>query len=311
MVAAGLTLAGCVAANSAPLAAESPTPAATADSRTASGLLALRALAPPSEIPGDLLDVAARAEFESTFGRGASVVVVPLNNSAPSGVIGPGVPYAWSTSKVLVVVTALARLGGVDGLSDEQREWVTGALTASDNESAALLMSAIEEQAGGFDEGIEALTQTLRTVGDTGTQAQATDEYSTGETVWALPEQAQFVAAVRRGCVLDQPAAEYLFTEMAGVIDEQRWGLGSVGAVAFKGGWDVDDDDLAYVRQVGVVKAPNGNEYIVAIATRVPLAEVAEGDDETDPFVPAYDELTRIAAWVTGKVTAAPAPAAC
>lgn len=311
MVAAVALLAGCDVANSAPLAASSTAPSVSPTVDPAAGLRALQTLAPPTEMSGALIDDNARAEFEQTFGRGASMAVVPLDGGPVSAVVSAGVPYAWSTSKVMVTVSALARFGGPGGLSDEQREWVTAALSASDNESAALLMATIEEDAGGFEQGIDVLTQTLRGAGDTTTSAQATDEYSTGETVWPLPEQAKFFAALRRGCVLDQPSVEYLFTEMAGVIPEQRWGLGAAGALAFKGGWDVDDDDLAYVRQVGVMKAANGNEYVVAIATRAPLAEVPEDDEETDPFVPAYDELTRIATWVASHVTTAPAPLGC
>lgn len=287
----------------------------------------------PSTTAG-VLSAADLADFRARFGESAGLAIVALDGSAAQFVGDSRTPYAWSTSKVLVVATLLREVGAVSALTDEQRELVTAALSASDNESAALLMAEIEDRRGGFDAGLAALTDVLRTVGDTTTTASATDDYSTGETVWPLSAQAEFVAQLRRGCLLDPTSRDYLFAEMAGVIEEQQWGLGEVGSPAYKGGWDVDDDDLLYVRQVGVLRTPDGVEYVVGLSARTPIAaptapaspdptadfdqewaDVGDAwvsDDGEDISFASSEQLAGdVARWVVEHVTSAPTPKPC
>ena len=281
-----------------------------------------------------LLSAADLADFRDRFGQSAGVAVVGLTGATPQVLGDARTPYAWSTSKVLVVAALVRDVGGAANLTDEQRELVTAALAASDNESAALLMAELEARHGDLDGALAVLTDLLRAAGDDHTTAAATDDYSTGETVWGLSEQARFLGAVTRGCLLDQESTRYLLTEMGGVIEEQRWGLGEVGSDAFKGGWDVDDEDLLYVRQVGLLTAADGHPYVVALSARTPIPEAPVppadepaadfegkwgGKDGEWPsqggfdytFTGSEDLAGEVAAWVQQRVATAPRPTPC
>lgn len=281
-----------------------------------------------------LLSSADVADFRERFGESAGVAVVALNGAQPQVLGDARTPYAWSTSKLLVVVALVRDVGGANNLTEEQRELVTAALGASDNESAALLMAELEARHEDLSGALAVLTGVLRAAGDDHTTASATDDYSTGETVWALSEQARFLGAVTRGCLLDPDSTRYLLAEMGGVIEEQRWGLGEVGSRAFKGGWDVDDEDLLYVRQVGLLQAGDGHDYVVALSARTPIPE-AELPTTADPaaefagewregqgewpslegfdytFTSSEELAGAVGRWVRQRVDTAPEPAPC
>jgi len=181
-----------------------------------------------------------------------ALAFAPLSN--PSAVTIEGsVPSsrAWSTSKVLVVAAFLDTV--VDGdpsrLTSEQRSQITRALTESHMESVIALRDQIPGSPGA------AITAVLRSVGDTTTVAP---DRSQGSMQWTIRQQVKFMAALHGGRVVS-PAASAHILEAMRPIPEHRWGLGTIGAGPFKGGWLRGDTET---RQMGIVGG-----YAVAIIT--------------------------------------------
>jgi len=158
---------------------------------------------------------------------------------------------AWSTSKPLVVAAYLDT--AVDGdpgeIPAEVRTWIKEALTKSDGEAIAAIRDEINGSPG------EAMTRILRSIGDTATTAPDAHE---GTMQWSVAEQVRFMAALGNGQVVSPEASAFLLQQMQ-PIPSQRWGLGALGARAFKPGWVSAQTET---RQMGIV----GN-YAVAIIT--------------------------------------------
>ena len=195
-------------------------------------------------------------------------------------------------------------LGGPENLEDRQLQDVEIAITESDNEAAARLNATLKSMYGGPSTTAEILTDVLRRAGDTTTVIQPGKDPNTtyGLTPWRAQDQVVFMAQLARGCLFDDASTDHLLTTMGRVIDEQRWGLGSVGGQAFKGGWGAKTGETAFeVRQVGLLRAENGNPYVVAI-TAWPSQESLEAGQEL---------VSEVAQWVTGKVVEAPQPEPC
>ncbi len=169
---------------------------------------------------------------------------VTIEGSVPSS-------RAWSTSKVLVVAAVLDTVadGDPDRLTAEQRRLVTRALTESHMESVLALRDQIPGSPGA------AITAILRSVGDGRTVAP---DRSQGSMQWSIREQVRFMAALYAGRVVSPASSAYLLQTMQ-PIKAHRWGLGTVGADAFKGGWLRSDTET---RQMGIVDG-----YAVAIIT--------------------------------------------
>jgi hypothetical protein len=158
---------------------------------------------------------------------------------------------AWSTSKPLVIAAYLDT--AVDGDPDEipydVRGWIHEALTTSDGEAIAAIKQRIPGSRG------EAMTRILRSIGDTTTTAP--DSYE-GTMQWTVAEQVRFMAALGTGRVVSPESSAFLLQQMQ-PIPSQRWGLGAVGASAFKPGWVSAQTET---RQMGIV-----GDYAVAIIT--------------------------------------------
>jgi hypothetical protein len=138
-----------------------------------------------------------------------------------------GESRAWSTMKVPVIVAAIAA---------GQADWeaVDAAITCSDNDAARRLWDSLDDAAGE----VEAV---LRRAGDDQTTLEVDPDprgYSSfGRTVWALPAALTFYAALARGELLPERDTERVLGAMGRIVPEQRWGLGRVPGVRFKGGW--------------------------------------------------------------------------
>lgn len=171
---------------------------------------------------------------------------------------------AWSTSKVLVVAAFLdtACDGDPARATAQQRRWVTAALTASDMDAVIALREAIPGSPGA------AITKVLRSIGDTRTVAP---DASQGGMQWTIREQVRFMAALSSGRVVSKAASAYLLSSMR-PISAHRWGLGTIGAGPFKGGWLRSD---TVTRQMGIVDG-----YAVAIITDAvgPAVRQTDGD---------------------------------
>jgi hypothetical protein len=182
---------------------------------------------------------------------------VTVEGSVPSS-------RAWSTSKPLVVAAYLDAVvdGDPDVIPDEERSWIVAALSRSDGNAIAAIRREIPGRPG------RAMTDVLRSIGDRTTTVP--DSYE-GTTQWSLREQVRFMAALANGRVVSPATSEFLLQQMQ-PIAAHRWGLGAIGARAFKPGWYRRDTET---RQMGIV-----GDYAVAIITAGvgPAVRQSDGD---------------------------------
>lgn len=206
--------------------------------------------------------------FRATFGDDASVAVADLGGSVIWSYDGRGEAKAWSTYKPLVVAALLAQRGGPAALTDEDRESIEAALEYSDNDSARMLLDELvfTDDAGA---GAVQLSRLLALAGDRQTRIP---DVAAGEDIaemeWTNTNQVRFLNMLGSGCLLPRDSTDYLLGTMAKVTDEQRWGLGAVGATAFKGGWDTTDEGDYLVRQFGLVPTSAGKDLVVALTVK-------------------------------------------
>jgi hypothetical protein len=190
----------------------------------------------------------------------------PLSNPGNVTVEGSVSSYkAWSTSKVLVVAAFLDTVcaGDPGKATAQQKRWVTAALTASDMNAVIALRDAIPASPGA------AITRVLRSVGDSRTSAP---DASQGGMQWTIREQVRFMAALNSGRVVSKASSAYILSSMR-PIAAHRWGLGTIGAGPFKGGWLRSD---TVTRQMGIV-----NGYAVAIITDAQGPAVLQSDGDS------------------------------
>jgi hypothetical protein len=190
----------------------------------------------------------------------------PLSNPGNVTVEGSVSSYkAWSTSKVLVVAAFLDTVcdGDPAKATAQQKRWVTAALTASDMNAVIALRDAIPGSPGA------AITTVLRSIGDSRTVAP---DASQGGMQWTIREQVRFMAALNSGRVVSTSSSAYILSSMR-PISAHRWGLGTIGAGPFKGGWLRSD---TVTRQMGIV-----NGYAVAIITDAQGPAVLQSDGDS------------------------------
>lgn len=205
------------------------------------------------------------------------IMWAPLSN--PSAVQSEGSVSrhkAWSTSKVLVVAAYLDTV--VDGdpsrISSGDRSLIRAALTRSDGDAVVAIREKIPGSPG------SAINAVLRSIGDTSTVAP---DRSQGSMSWSPRQQVKFMAALAAGRVVSATASSWLLGQMQ-PISAHRWGLGTIGASSFKGGWLTSDSET---RQMGIVGG-----YAVAIIT------VGEGPAvvQTDGDAAHVQQMNRLAA---------------
>jgi hypothetical protein len=126
------------------------------------------------------------------------------------------------------------------------------------------------------------MTAVLRSIGDDETVAP--DSYE-GLMPWSLREQVRFMAALDSGEVVSPATSAYLLKTMR-PIAAHRWGLGTVGAATFKGGWLRQG---RVTRQLGLL-----GPHAVAISTdRGPVVRQTDGDSA---HVQTMDDLAALLA---------------
>lgn len=191
---------------------------------------------------------------------------------------------AWSTSKVLVVAAFLDTVvhGDPGRLTAPQRSEITTALSESDAAAVAALGSAIP---GGQT---AAMTAVLRSIGD---RTTTVPDRLVGTMTWALGEQVRFMAALAAGRVVSPAASAYLLDAMR-PIPAHSWGLGRVGATAYKGGWLRADTET---RQMGIVDG-----YAVSVITYA----VGPALPQTDGDSAHVAQLDRLAELLAARLTA-------
>lgn len=202
----------------------------------------------------------------------------PLDDAADVTVEGRvSIKTAWSTSKVLVVAAFLdtAAGGKPDRVSDRNRRLIKAALTQSDNDAVLAIRSQIRGRPG------PAITEVLRAIGDTKTVVP--NDYQ-GLMSWSIREQVRFMAALANGEVVSRAASAYLVKTMR-PVPAQAWGLGKIGATAYKGGWY---GDHTVNRQMGIVDG-----YAVAIITG-PVSPAARRREGASAQVKQLNRIARL-----------------
>jgi len=170
---------------------------------------------------------------------------------------------AWSTMKVPVIVASL---------TSGRADWhaIEGAITRSDNDAARRLWDALDDGPGE----VEAV---LRRAGDAETtlerEADPRGWSSFGRTVWSLEAAAGFYRALASGELLEPADTGRILDAMGRVVPKQRWGLGTVPGMRFKGGWGPSEDGGGSyeVIQVGVL-----GDAVIALAATAPDFEAAK-----------------------------------
>jgi hypothetical protein len=185
---------------------------------------------------------------------------------------------AWSTSKVLVVAAFLDTTADGDParVTAANRRLIAAALQRSDGAAVRSLRRQIPGPAG------RAMTAVLRSIGDDETVAP--DSYE-GLMPWSLREQVRFMAALDSGEVVSPATSAYLLETMR-PITAHRWGLGTIGATTFKGGWLRQG---RVTRQLGLL-----GSHAVAISTdQGPVVRQTDGDSA---HVQTMDDLAALLA---------------
>lgn len=214
-----------------------------------------------------------------------AIAFAPLSN--PRKVIVEGsVPHsrAWSTSKVLVVAALLDTVtGGTPSrLTASQLSLIRRALAASDGSAIVALHEQIPGSPGA------AIDRVLRSIGDRRTRAP---DASQGTMEWTIRAQVRFMAALHAGKVVSKSASAYLLSSIR-PIKAHRWGLGTIGATHFKGGWLRADTET---RQMGIV-----GKYAVAIITYGQGPAVLQTDGDSAHV----QQMNKLAAYLKKRLAA-------
>jgi hypothetical protein len=206
------------------------------------------------------------------------------------GPLGPGefeahgelrASRAWSTMKVPVIVASITR-------ERADHHAVERAITQSDNDATLELWNTL-------DDGPSEVEAVLRRAGDTETTLEREPDprgwSSFGRTVWTLTAAATFYRALARGELLSPADTERVLDAMGRVVEEQRWGLGTLPGVRFKGGWGPSEAPGGgyEVVQVGIV-----DDTVIALAATAPDFEAAK--ELASKHVPQHQNASQLRA---------------
>jgi len=245
-------------------------------------------------------------QFLSRLPGTAGLAVAAPGAAAPAIMAGDlTTGDAWSTIKVPIAERVLVDAGGPGALPAERRNQISAAITRSDNDAAAALFAALEQEHGGLAGASKAVGAMLRRTGDANTEVSTVgrDGFSTyGQTDWSLADQAAYMAALAGGCSGNAAIRSHLLGEMEAVGGSDTFGLGATGYPArWKGGWGPGTDGRYLVRQMGVMEVA-GRELVLAMA-----AIPDDGSFETGGRM-----LTEMAGWAARHLAgAAPAAKGC
>lgn len=192
---------------------------------------------------------------------------------------------AWSTIKVPLIIAALR---------EERPPSVTQAMAAAITESDNAAAESIWSSLGDPITAARKVDAVLREAGDpTMVQSQRIrPEFSAfGQTEWPLTDQVRFISAA----VCDKANAP-VFALMGQIQTDQGWGIGTLTASQFKGGWGPSPTGSYLVRQIGVLTGPTGMTA-VALAAQPASGQFADG----------VAALTEMAKWLTAHLSALPA----
>jgi hypothetical protein len=186
---------------------------------------------------------------------------------------------AWSTMKVPVIVACI---------TSGRAHWhdVEHAIVHSDNDAALRLW----ERLGDGPAEVEAV---LRRAGDEETRLEREPDprgwSSFGRTVWSLSAAAAFYRALARGELLDDGSTARVLDAMGRVVSEQRWGIGAIPGIRFKGGWGPAEDGGYDVIQVGIA-----GDAVIALAAHA--ADFDRAKELASKHVPQHPNAPQLRA---------------
>ncbi|MGO3325454.1 hypothetical protein [Gordonia sp. (in: high G+C Gram-positive bacteria)] len=236
--------------------------------------------APPGSAPAQTLQKSF-ASLHLTAPTG--VALTPVGGGKPLLFGDQQVQDAWSTIKAPLGLAAERK----HGMSRTE----ANAVIDSDNESARILTRSFGSPVKASDE----LAAVLREGGDTTTVPAARhgrDYPLLGETSWSLADSATWTAHLP--CMIGSDHVLELMREVAGIQD---WGLRRIGDRSpVKGGWGQAPDGGYVVRQIGVLRLPDGSRTAVSMSTHLPGMTFEDGTRELD----------QIADWLTANLRLLP-----
>jgi VirB8 protein len=235
------------------------------------------------------------ADAESSFsqvaqqaGGNIELAVMPLGGG-PMQILGGDEPaHAWSTSKVPVLVSLILARGG--SLTPQEQSLAHSAITESSNEAVLALFSDLEGLKGGLDGASAYITGVLQKAGDTETEVATAPPppgavTTFGQTEWKPSEAVRFFSALASEKLLGHEETHYVLGLMQEIVPSERWGLGSLSSVAFKGGWGPENGGYL-VRQSGIINPGSPDAVVVAIV------------DSASSFSAGTEALGRISTWL-------------
>jgi hypothetical protein len=191
---------------------------------------------------------------------------------------------AWSTMKVPLAIAALQ-----EEPSSKVTDTMIAAITESDNAAAEKIWASL----GDPDTAAHKVEEVLGKAGDP-TRVESKKvrlEFTAfGQSDWALVNQVRFISYV--AC---QNRDAPILNLMGQIKPDQRWGLGSIANIRFKGGWGPSPTGQYLVRQMGVLTMPTG-QMAVAVAVQPTSGSFDDGTKD----------LTEISNWLTQHLGALP-----
>ncbi|MGO9926080.1 MAG: hypothetical protein ACLPLP_08045 [Mycobacterium sp.] len=194
---------------------------------------------------------------------------------------------AWSTIKVPLVIAALRE---EDPLHITHQ--MTAAITESDNAAADAIWAGLGDPAtaAGKVDAVLAETGDFTQVQFRKVRPERPEFSAYGQTDWPLTKQVRFLSVA----ACDSRNVPVL-TLMGQIAQGQRWGLGTIAGMRFKGGWGPSPEGKYLVRQMGLIVTPAGASA-VAVA-----AEPFSGS-----FTDGIGVLNHIAEWLTDHMVMLP-----
>lgn len=201
---------------------------------------------PKNAKAGRSLAPAARASFQSAVdavvARYGGSAAIAYSDGASVTVVGDDRPReSWSTIKVPLSIAALRA-------NPANYERARAAVTYSDNNATTAMWNSLP--AGTVDQVIK----------EGGSRTAVPTNGWWGNTLWSTSEQAKFIANMP--CIAGSQPVDSL---MGQVIDEQRWGIGSIPGAHFKSGW-APHNGRWHIRQMGRIPVAGGEAAVAVTA---------------------------------------------
>lgn len=194
------------------------------------------------------------------------LMVAPVGGAATTVAEWTGENTAWSTIKVPLSIAALR-----EGLQVDDD--IKAALTVSDNDAAERIWAAL----GSGQTAADKVQDVLLQAGDT-TKVQPQrirPEFTPfGQTQWPMAEQVTFLSYA--AC----DPADTPVLDLMGQVASDRWGLGQLDGVKFKGGWGPSEQGAYLLRQFGILTGDDGLMTVVAIAVEPSSGSFGEGQED-------------------------------